>query len=203
MTLTDLPSGHSHRAELFLSLLELPFERINVAIKEGAHKQPEFLKINPFGQLPVIDDNGVIVPDSNAILVYLASKYGDESWLPQEPIEAAKVQRWLSVATGQMVNGPAAARTVNVFGAKIDHERARTIANNIFKIMDVHLEEKEFLVGSHPTIADIANYTYTNLAPEGDISLEPYPNIRAWLGRIEQLPGFIPMIKTPVGLAAL
>ncbi len=189
-------SGHSHRAELFLSLLGLPFERIDIDLAAGAHKQPDFLKINPFGQLPAIDDNGVIIPDSNAILVYLATKYADQTWLPRDPEGAAAVQRWLSVAAGQIAYGPAAARLVTVFGAKLDQERAKTIAGNLFKLMEVHLEGRQFLVGEAPTIADVAGYSYIAHAPEGGVSLQPYPNIRTWLARIEQLPGFVPMVKT-------
>ena len=195
-------SGHSHRAELFLSLLSLPFERIDIDLAAGAHKQPEFLKINPFGQLPAIDDDGVTIPDSNAILVYLATKYADSSWLPRDPEGAAAVQRWLSVAAGQIAYGPAAARLVNVFGAKLDHDPAKMIANNLFKLMETHLEGRKFLVGDSPTIADVAGYSYIAHAPEGDVSLQPYPHIRAWLTRIEQLPGFVPMVNTAVGLAA-
>ena len=195
-------SGHSHRAELFLSLLGLPFERIDIDLAAGAHKQPEFLKVNPFGQVPAIDDNGVIVADSNAILVYLATKYADSSWLPRDPEGAAAVQRWLSVAAGQIAYGPAAARLVNVFGAKLDQDRAFWIANNLFKLMETHLEQRKFLVGDSPTIADVAGYSYIAHAPEGDVSLQPYPHLRAWLTQIEQLPGFVPMVDTAVGLAA-
>ncbi len=195
-------SGHSHRVELFLSLLNLPFELIDIDLLAGAHKQANFLKINPFGQVPVIDDDGVIVPDSNAILVYLATKYGDQTWLPRDPEGAAAVQRWLSVAAGQIAYGPATARLVNVFGAKVDQERAKIIANNLFQLLDAHLVGQEFLIGSHPTIADVAGYSYIAHAPEGDVSLQPYPHIQSWLTRIEQLPGFVPMKKTAVGLAA-
>lgn len=152
-------SGHSHRAELFLSLLNLPFERIDVDLAAGAHKQPEFLKINFFGQVPAIDDNSVIVADSNAILVYLATKYADSSWLPRDAEGAAAVQRWLSVAAGQVAYGPAAARLVTVFGAKLDHDRAKTIAHNLFKLIEAHLEHQQFLVGDSPTIADVASYS--------------------------------------------
>ena len=81
-------SGHAHRAELFLSLLRLPFESIDVDLTKGEHKRPEFLAMNPFGQVPVIDDGGNIVADSNAILTYLALCYGDASWLPRDPLGA-------------------------------------------------------------------------------------------------------------------
>lgn len=194
-------SGHSHRVELFLSLLGLPFELIDINLAAGVHKQSDYLKINPFGQVPAIDDNGVIINDSNAILVYLATKYADPTWFPRAPEGAAAIQRWLSVAAGQIANGPAAARLVNVFGAKLDQERAKAIANNLFKLMETHLEGQKFLVGDAPTIADVAGYSYTAHAPEGDVSLQPYPNIRAWLTRIKQLPGFVPMIDTAVGAA--
>ncbi len=195
-------SGHSHRIELFLSLLGLPFERVDIDLAAGAHKQLEFLQLNPFGQVPAINDNGVIVPDSNAILVYLATKYADASWLPRDPQGAAAVQRWLSVAAGQIAYGPAAARLVTVFGAKLDHERAKTIAHNLFQLMDAHLKGQQFLTGDTPTIADVAGYSYIAHAPEGDVSLQSYPNLQAWVTRIEQLPGFVPMVNTAVGLVA-
>lgn len=195
-------SGHSHRVELFLSLLGLPFDRVEVDLAAGAHKQPAFLQINPLGQVPAIDDSGIIVSDSNAILVYLAAKYADSSWLPTDPIEAASVQQWLSIAAGQIAYGPAAARLVQVFGAKLDADRAKTIAHTLFKLMDAHLEARSFLVNSQPTIADVACYSYIAHAPEGEISLQPYLHLRSWLTRIEQLPSFVPMVKTAVGFTA-
>ncbi len=195
-------SGHGHRIQLFLSILNLPYEIIKVDLLVGAHKQPDFLKLNPFGQIPVLDDDGLILTDSHAMLVYLALKYGDTSWLPTDPEGAAAVQLWLSVSAGQIAYGPSTARVVNILGVNLDQARAQTIAHDTFRIIEAHLSARQFLVGNSPTIADIAGYTYIAHAPEGDISLEPYPQIRQWLGRIEQLPGFIPMVKTPVGLSA-
>lgn len=191
-------SGHSHRVELFLSLLNLPFDRTEVDLLAGAHKQPAFLQINPFGQVPAIDDSGIIVADSNAILVYLATKYADSSWLPNDPIEAASVQQWLSIAAGQIAYGPATARRIAIFRSKLDAEPARVIAHTLFKRMDAHLESRSFLVNQQPTIADVACYSYIAHAPEGDISLQSYPHLRSWLTRIEQLPGFVPMAKTAI-----
>jgi len=95
-------SGHSHRAELFLSLLGLPVKPIDVDLAGGEHKTPAYLALNCFGQVPVIQDGEVTVADSNAILHYLASRYGAAHWLPREPAEAAQLQRWLSVAAGQL-----------------------------------------------------------------------------------------------------
>ncbi|WP_409269125.1 glutathione S-transferase family protein [Pseudomonas sp. KCJK9044] len=193
-------SGHAHRIELMLSLLQLPTELVFVDLAKGAHKQPDFLALNPFGQVPVIDDNGTVIADSNAILVYLAKAYGGERWLPDDPIGAARVQRWLSVAAGPVAFGPAAARLVTVFGASFNTDEVIGRAHTLLKVVDAELAKSPFLVGDHPTIADIANYSYIAHAPEGNVSLEPYPNVRAWIARVEALPGFVPMPRTAIGL---
>ncbi|GLO33137.1 glutathione S-transferase family protein [Pseudomonas sp. C5pp] len=193
-------SGHAHRIELMLSLLNLPTELVFVDLAKGAHKQPDFLALNPFGQVPVIDDNGTVIADSNAILVYLAKKYDNGTWLPEEPAAAARVQRWLSVAAGPLAFGPAAARLVTVFGASFNTDEVITRAHTLLKVIDAELAKTPFLAGSTPTIADIANYSYIAHAPEGNVSLEPYANVRSWLARIEALPGFVPMPRTVIGL---
>ncbi len=186
-------SGHSHRAQLMLSLLRLEHELIDVDRLAQEQKTPAFLKMNPFGQVPVLDDNGVIVADSNAILVYLARKYGDEQWLPCDPYGAAQVQRWFSIAAGPLAFGPALARVAKLFGAKLDVAEATARAQALFAVMEQVLRESPFLCGDKPTVADISLYTYTAHAPEGDVSLAPYPAIEAWLARIRALPGFVPM----------
>ena len=195
-------SGHSHRVELFLSLLGLEFELIQVNLAAGEQKTPTYLAINPFGQVPAIQDGEVTLADSNAILVYLASKYADEQWLPREPTRAAAVQRWLSVAAGLVAFGPAAARLINLFKAPYYADEVIGRANGLFATMENELQKSAFLVGDTPTIADIANYSYIAHAPEGNVSLTPYPHLRNWLARIEDLPRFVPMVKSAVGLAA-
>ena len=194
-------SGHSHRVQLMLSLLNLPTELVEVDLMKGSHKQAEFLALNPFGQVPVLDDNGTILADSNGILVYLARRYGGESWLPSGAAGEAAVQRWLSVAAGQIAFGPAAARLVTVFGAKLNADDLITRAHALLKVMEGELSQHAFLVGSHVTIADVAAYTYIAHAPEGNVSLSDYPKVRGWLNAIESLPGFVGMQKTAVGLA--
>lgn len=196
-------SGHSHRAQLFLSLLGLPHDLAPVDLRNGAHKTPEFLAMNPFGQVPVLEDGDTVLFDSNAILVYLAQTYDPaRTWYPSEPVAAARVQQWLSVAAGLIAFGPAAARLVTVFGAKLDHDRAKAIAGSVLGVLDGQLAGRAFVTGATPTIADVSLYSYIAHAPEGEVSLEPYPAIRAWLARIEALPGFVPMQATKVGLAA-
>lgn len=196
-------SGHSHRVELFLSLLGLPVELINVNLAAAEQKDPAFLQMNAFGQVPVIQDGDVILADANAILVYLSSRYAAnaQDWLPGDPVRAAAVQRWLSVAAGPLMFGPALARMIAVFKRPINPEEAIGRAKQLFTVMDATLQSTDFLTGATPTIADIANYSYTAHAPEGGISLTPYLYLRRWLARIEALPGFVPMVKTPIGLA--
>lgn len=200
----DTLSGHSHRVRLFLELTKLPYEIRQVELRKGAHKQPEFVAINPQAKLPAIDDGGTIVFDSNAILAYLASKYdAARSWLPTDPLQLAEVVRYLSFAAGPVEFSAADARLINVFGATSIHaETTKRIADKWYPILDWELKTRSFLVGNGPTIADVANYTYLAHAAEGGIDLAPYPNIRSWLARIEALPGFLPMQRTAVGLQA-
>lgn len=195
-------SGHSHRVELMLSLLGLPVELVFVDLMKGAHKTPEFLALNRFGQVPVIDDDGVVLADSNAILTYLAAKYDDGQWLPADPLVQANVQRWLSVAAGQVNSGPGTARLITVFGAGYNADDAIARSHALLKVMDEELGDSPFLAGSQPTIADVAVYTYVAHAPEGNVSLADYPNVRAWLARIEALPRFVGMQRTAAGLQA-
>ncbi|MEQ6289918.1 glutathione S-transferase [Vogesella sp. GCM10023246] len=194
-------SGHAHRVRLALALLKVPTELIEVDLRSGAHKQTDFLKLNVFGQVPVIDDNGSIIADSNAILVYLARRYGNGDWLPSDAVGEAAVQRWLSVAAGPLAFGPAAARLITVFGAGLHAEEVIPRAHKLFAVMEAELSRRPFLTGDQPSIADIANYTYTAHAPEGNVSLAAYPHLRAWLARIEALPGFVGMQQSAVALA--
>jgi glutathione S-transferase len=195
-------SGHAHRVQLALSLLNVPVELIEVDLRQGAHKRPEFFALNPFGQVPVLDDHGTVIADSNAILVYLARTYGNNDWLPNDAVGEAAVQRWLSVAAGLLAFGPAAARLVTVFSAGFKPEEVIGRAHNLLKLVDAELSNKPFLTGTKPSIADIANYTYIAHAPEGNVALDAYPHVLAWLARIEALPGFVPMARAAAGLRA-
>ena len=195
-------SGHAHRVRLFLSLLGVAHELVQVDLLAGAHKAPAFLQMNRFGQVPVLDDDGVIVSDSNAILVYLAKKHKRADWLPETPEGAASVQRWLSVAAGQIAFGPAAARLVTLFGAKFNAEEVVARAHAVLAVIDAELEGRNWIAAAQPTIADVALYSSIARAPEGNVDLSAHRNVQAWLGRVEALPGFVAFQKSPVGLAA-
>jgi glutathione S-transferase len=187
-------SGHCHRVQLLLSMLDLPYETVEVDLLAGEQKRPEYLAMNAFGQVPVIEDGALTLPDSNAILVYLATRYDPTgTWYPREPEAMARVQRWLSVAAGPLAFGPAAARAARLFRRQVDVTPMHELASRLFRVLDGHLGETPFVAGTGPTIADLALYSYTAHADEGGISLEPYPRVRTWLSRIEALPGFVPM----------
>jgi len=203
MQLHGIPlSGHTHRVQLFLGLLGLDYEFVAVDLAGGTHRSPAFLAMSPFGEIPVLVDGEVVLADSTAILVYLALRYGtDERWLPRDPLGAARVQRWLSTAAGKIAYGPCAARLVTVFGAPLDHERAQAIAVRLFDTMEGELAGCRFLLGDDATLADIAAFSYIAHAPEGGVSLKPYPRIRAWLDQVRALPGFVAMPSTVAGVA--
>lgn len=195
-------SGHCHRVELFLSLLQLPYQVVDVDLAGGEHKRPAFLARNPFGQVPVIEDGEVTLADSNAILVYLEGRYAPGRWLPRDPIEAARVQQWLSVAAGPLAYGAAAARVIALFCRPDDPAPAIARGHQLLGVMESQLARRPWLAGGAPTLADVANYSYVVRAPEGGVSLQDYPSVRAWLARVEGLPHFVPMPASPVGLAA-
>jgi glutathione S-transferase len=194
-------SGHAYRVRLFLSLLDLPHTLIPVDAAKGAHKAPAFLALNPFGQVPVLEDGDVVIADSNAILVYLAERYGSEAWRGNSPESRAKIQRWFSVAAGQLAFQPAAARRANLFKQPLDPELIKQ-SHALLSVIDKTLSQHSFITGTVITIADLALYSYIVVAPEGNVSLEAYPNIRGWLARIEALPKFVAMPRSKVGLSA-
>jgi glutathione S-transferase len=197
ITLHGTPlSGHTHRVELLLRMLDLPYR--TVAAPAEVRQGPSFRKLNPLGQIPVLEDEPLVLADSNAIMVYLARRYAPGGpWLPEEPVAAAHVQRWLSIAAGEVMYGPATARAIALWDRPGDRTRAVQIACRLLRFMDRHLAERFFLAAEHPTIADLACYSYVAHAPEGGISLGPYPAVQAWLERVEALPRFTAMPRSP------
>lgn len=198
ITLHGTPlSGHTHRVELFLLILGLPYRFADAPA--AVRQTPAFRALNSLGQVPVLEDGDLVLQDSNAILVYLAKRYdAGGPWLPEDPIGAARVQRWLSIAAGEVMYGPAIARMALQWGMPGDPVRAKAIAERLLRFMDEHLGGRSYLAADRPTLADVACYSYVAHAPEGGIPLEPYPAVRAWLSRIEALPRFKPMPRSPI-----
>ena len=192
MKLYDLePSGNCYKVRLFAALAQIPLEIVPVDFMAGAHKKSPLIELNAWGELPILVDGDVVLRDSQAILVYLAGQYGGEAWLPKEPAHMAQVVQWLSVASNEIQNGPAAARLVDKFGYPIDKADTLRRSERILPLLEAHLTGNAWLAMSRPTIADCAVFPYVALAHEGGVSLAPYPQVRAWMTRIKALPNFL------------
>lgn len=198
MKLYDLTlSGHAHRARLMASLLGLDLQLVPVDLLNGAHKQADYLAKNPFGQVPTLEDGETTIYDSNAILVYLASKYDqDRTWYPENPATAGLIQNWLSRASNEVAHGPAKARLIDVFDAPFEREPLIEKSNELLSIMDDHLANRTWFVTDNPTIADVSLYSYIAHAVEGGVNVPAFPNVSAWLQRVESLDGFLAMPAT-------
>ena len=194
LTLYDYPrSGHAHRIRLFLSMLGVPYETKTVDMRKNEHKDPDYRKLSPLGQVPTLVDGDFVITDSTAALVYLALKHGDETWLPRDAEGAARIQRWLSTASGELYRGPVLARAGRQFGRPVDLDAADGECKRLFRWMEQELAKRTWLAADHPTIADIAMYSYVRVVDEGDFDLAPYPAVLRWLGDVEKLDGFEPM----------
>lgn len=194
-------SGHGHRVRLFLQLLGLEHRVVEAAADMRA--SAEFAALNPLRQIPVLQDGDVLLSDSNAILVYLAKTYDRSgTWLPEAPLEAAQVQRFLSLAAGEVRHGPCAARMTAQWNMPGDPVQQVQIAQRLLAFLEQHLAAQEWLAAGKPTIADLACYAYVAHAPEGGIALDAYPSVRAWIARVQSIPGFVGMDELPVPKAA-
>ena len=191
-------SGNCYKVRLLLSMLGVKYTSRLVDFYPGReHKSEAFLKLNPLGQLPVIDDNGYGLRDAQAILVYLASRYdGTRLWYPRDDWEQlGRITMWLSFAD-QITATASAARLHDGLFYEFDIAACRAGAHRLLRILDEHLwfgeqQSSDWLCpGAHPTIADIACFPYVMLSEEGGISRQDYPAIRRWLDRVRRIPGF-------------
>ena len=180
-----------------LSLSGLEYEKIPVH-REGKGRNilpPDFEKLSPLRQIPVLLVDGKPYWGTVAILVYLARKYGGPSWLPSDAEGEAEVTQWLSLAQNEIFQGLGRARSMrggrwHGFGSL---EEAHAIAQVALRVLERRLTDHEWLALDRLTIADVACYSYTVFAPEGGISLKPFPGVRRWLNRIEDLPCYLPI----------
>jgi glutathione S-transferase len=186
-------SGNCYKVRLLAALLGVPLDTVPVDFLGGAHKKPPLVDLNAFGELPIFEDGGLVLRDSQAILVYMARKWGGESWLPTDAAGLALVTAWLMVAENEIARGPNDARLHDKFGYKLDVERARSKAANLFGLMENHLARNSWLVLDRVTIADIACMPYVALSHEGGVPVDGYPAVAAWVQRVKALPGFVGM----------
>ena len=186
-------SGNAYKVRLLLAFLNLPYETINVDLMAGDTLKPEFKQLNPRGQVPVLCDGDVVIWDSMAILVYLARRYGNGEWLPNDAVQEAQVMQWLAVSENELLYGLARARSTLLLKRPFNLEQCQREGKAGLDVMEQHFATNAWLVAGQPTIADIACYPYVLLAPVGEVSLEPYPNVRQWLARMAALPNWVAM----------
>lgn len=192
-------SGNCYKIRLFLSILGKEYEKIPVDLKGGETSSEEFLKINPNGFVPVLVDDDATILDSAAILTYVAKRYADESWLPNDALQLAAVVRWLAFEQNEGRYGLARARVIQLKTPSLlaetgTLEESRMIGKLALQTLETQLHNSRWLAGGEqPTIADIACYPYVGLSHEGGISRDPYPEVQRWMQQIEALPGYIPL----------
>jgi len=188
-----VPSGNCHKVRLLLSMLGLEHETVAIDLRAGEHRQPPFLAINPRGQVPVLEDGGRHIWDSQAILAYLARRYGGDDWLPLDPELMAEVMQWLAVAADEISTGLSRARLFKKFGAPGNLERAQEISGKALALLQEGLRDRDWLAAGRPTIADLACFPYVGLAHEGGVEIGDYPAVVAWVARVKALPGYVTM----------
>ena len=185
-------SGNCYKIRVLLSFLNLDYELVTVDLFNRQQKSVDFIALNEFGQVPVFSDGDVMIRDSQAILFYIASTYGDGAWLPKDTVGQAKVIQWLSIAANEIANSFALARVYYLLKrTEINVELATARAHALLKTLDRHLTTQQWLESERPTIADVACFPYIAMAGEGKISLDDYPYVTAWLDRFKQLPRYI------------
>lgn len=194
MLLHDLElSGNCYKVRLFAALAGIPLPLAPVDFLGGEHRRPPLLALNPWGELPVLQDGDLVLRDSQAILIYLARRHGGHAWWPDSAAGQAEVAQWLSVAANEIQHGPCAARLIDKFGYELDKSVALGKAGRILGLLETHLATHDWLALGRPTVADCAVFPYVALAPEGGIDLTPYAAVRRWLARVKALPGFLGM----------
>jgi glutathione S-transferase len=188
-------SGNSYKVRLLLAELGRHCEIIEVDILKGESRTPEFLRLNPNGRTPVLDDDGFILAESNAILAYLAR---GTRFLPNDQHRWALVFQWMFFE--QYSHEPYIATSRFLLQHRPDSpERAAALELRrdggwaALKVMEAHLSRNVFFAGDY-SIADIALFAYTHVSHEGGFPLDEFPKIRAWIERIKRQPAFIPMM---------
>ena len=196
ITLYDMPLAlNCYKVRLLLSLLGVEYRREPIDLLEGEHKTPEFLAINPFGQLPVLREGDIVLRDSQAILVWIARKYGNDSWMPSDPDEEALVNAWLSAAAYEIRLGPYDARLAKLFPwLCVNADTVRERSDVALGLFNDRLTGRDWIALDHPTVADVAAFPAISQCGDGDISLDGYDAIETWVGRFRALPGFVDIL---------
>ena len=193
-----LSSGNGYKVRLLLTLLAIPFERVELDIVKAETRTPEFLEKNPNGRIPLLEtEDGKLLAESNAILFYLAE---GTSYMPNDPFARAQVMQWMFFE--QYSHEPNIATVRHwIMHLGVSKEQREMLAQKqkqgytALQVMEKQLQNHEFFVAERYSIADIALYAYTHVAPQGGFELGSFPAIRTWLDRVSQQPGHIPITQ--------
>lgn len=194
MKLYDLElSGNCYKVRLFLNMLDIDYDLVPVDFLDGEHTRAPLSELNPFREIPILEDGDLVLRDSQTILAYLARKYADDHWFPQEPAAMARVLEWLMMAESEVARGPNDARLHDKFGFELDHALAVKRSARVLDLLEQQLASRDWLAGESPTIADIACFPYVALGHEGRVPVGDHPAVQAWIDRIKALPRFMGM----------
>ena len=189
-------SGNCYKARLLLTLLGIPFERVELDVIDRSNRRDVLGGKNTALRVPTLElDNGEHLAESNAILWYLAD--GTE-YVQKDPLERARVLQWMFFEQYEVEPNLAVARFwISVLGEREKYaaelEGKWQAGNKTLAALDEHLDGREWLVGDAYSIADISLYGYTHVADEGGFELAQYPNVQAWLDRVAARPGHVPI----------
>jgi glutathione S-transferase len=197
-----MASINAYKVRLLLSMLNLPYEMVDIDMYGGEHKREPFLSLNPFGQMPAMQDGDFTIADSHACLVYLARKYDRfESWLPADAQSLAKVVEWLSKSANEVHQGPwmKRAKVRRPDAITLSDEEIDARCDHILAIMDGQLAERGWLALSDPSIADLSCFAPISMLKVSNYDTDRWSHVTRWLNEIRKLPGAIDIDGKPFG----
>ena len=191
-------SGNGYKVRLLLTQLDIPFEYVEMNILERETRTPEFLTKNPNGRIPVLEvEPDVFLPESNAILLYLSE---GTPYFSNDRLERAQIYQWLFFEQYSHEPFIATSRFWLMHGMAEQKQQAlqekQAPGYAALGVLEKRLQNHSFLVGDRYTIADIALFAYTHVAPEGNFDLTRFPAIHAWIQRIQTQPNHISITQT-------
>jgi len=199
---STMASINGYKVRILLSMLGLEHELVDVDMYGGEHKREPFLSLNPFGQMPAMQDGNFTIADSHACLVYLARKYDPSGrWLPIDAEGEAKVAEWLSKSANEVHQGPwmKRAKLRRPDAIKLADEEIDARCDHILALMDKHLGSREWLARNHATIADVSCFGPISMLEVSGYDTDRWPAVTRWLDRFRALPGAIDIDGEPLG----
>lgn len=196
LTLYNMPLAlNCYKVRILLSLLDIEHRTESIDLLKDEHRTPEFLALNPFGQLPVLTHGDLVIRDSHAILVWLARRYGGDEWMPTDPDDEAAVNSWLSAAAYELRLGPYDARLkVHFPWLCVNADAVEENTEKALRLFEGRLSSRDWIALDRPTVADVAAFPALAQCGDGNVSLEGYDAINAWLARMRTLPGFVEIL---------